>query len=82
MSRRCALGSHFGRLPTTGNVHHCSRDNESPQRFRNEFVALSRLIHVNVFVSVSLDHGMLFFVVVVFVRFFSLLYFDQRVLFK
>ncbi len=52
----------FGRLATPGKVHHCSKfspfvDNGSDhgslesQSLRNGFITLSRLIHVNYFVS-------------------------------
>ncbi len=52
----------FGRLATPGTVHHCSKfspfvDNGSDrgslesQNLRNVFITLSRLIHVNYFVS-------------------------------
>ncbi len=62
MSRHCALGSNFGRPATPGKVHHCSKfspfvDNGSDrgslesQSLRNGFISLSRLIHVNYFVS-------------------------------
>ncbi len=54
--------SNFGRPATPGKVHHCSRfspfvDNGSDrgslesQSLRNGFITLSRLIHVNYFVS-------------------------------
>ncbi len=54
--------SNFGRPATPGKVHHCSKfsqfvDNGSDccslesQSLRNGFIALSRLIHVNYFVS-------------------------------
>ncbi len=54
--------SNFGRPATPGKVHHCSKfspfvDNGSDrgslesQHLRNAFITLSRLIHVNYFVS-------------------------------
>ncbi len=62
MSRRCALGVILVGQPTPGKVHHCSKfspfvDNGSDcgslesQILRNGFITLSRLIHVNYFVS-------------------------------
>ncbi len=61
MSRRCTR-SNFGRPATPGKIHHCSEfspfvDNGSDhgsleyQSLRNGFITLSRLIHVNYFVS-------------------------------
>ncbi len=70
--------SNFGRPATPGKVHHCSKfslfvDNGSDhgslesQSLRNGFITLSRLIHVNYFVShlflnfFRLRHDMLLF---------------------
>ncbi len=56
--------SNFGWAATPGKIHHCSKfspfvDNDSghgsleSQNHRNGFITLSRLIHVNYFVSHS-----------------------------
>ncbi len=81
--------SNFGRPATPEKVHHCSKfspfvDNGSDrgslesQSHRNGVITLSRLIHVNYFVShmfISLDRGMLCCSL-------SMLLFVRQVLFK